>query len=121
MKCQLEHLGWMKCKWSGFKLYVSDDFDPMPNGYSYASIHIVLGWWVYHLRVWAIERQPDCRQWWHYPIQMPVNAEGQGPVPIAEATGILYEVWDKNLQSHDSFDNLPDAINDAMRRNRNVL
>lgn len=60
----------------------------------------------------------DVRQWWHYPIEMPLSADGQGPATVGvEAARITYEVWDQLLVSHASFDNLPDAINEAMRLN----
>ena len=66
----------------------------------------------------ALEEAADCRKWFHYPIEMPVTAEGQGPATVGvDAVEITYEVWDELLRSHASFDNLPDAINEAMRLN----
>lgn len=66
----------------------------------------------------ALEAAADCRKWFHYPIEMPVTAEGQGPATVGvDAAKITYEVWDELLRSHASFDNLPDAINEAMRLN----
>lgn len=121
MRLSFERLGWLKCRWSGFSFQNDGTFERVANGHYYSSCYFVCGWWVYQFRIWVILNLPNVRQWWHYPIQMPVNAEGQGPVSISEATDILYEVWDRSLQSHDSFDNLPDAINDAMRRNFHVL
>jgi len=60
----------------------------------------------------------DVRQWYHYPIEMPLSADGQGPATIGvDARRITYEVWDALLHTHASFDNLPDAINEAMRLN----
>jgi hypothetical protein len=62
--------------------------------------------------------EPDVRQWFHYPIEMPLSADGQGPATIgADAASITYEVWDVLLNTHASFDNLHDAINEAMRLN----
>jgi len=60
----------------------------------------------------------DVRKWFYYPIQMPVNKDGQGPAPIGiDAVKIEYEVWDVLYNTHASFDNLPDAINEAIRLN----
>lgn len=60
----------------------------------------------------------DVRQWWHYPIEFPIDADGNGPAKVGvDAVKITYEVWDVLLNTHASFDNLPDAINEAMRLN----
>lgn len=60
----------------------------------------------------------DVRQWYHYPIEMPVTANGEGPATVGiDAEKITYEVWDVLFNTHASFDNLPDAINEAMRLN----
>ena len=57
----------------------------------------------------------DCRQWSHYPIMMPVTAEGGGPAKIGkDAAAVRFEVWDHDYRSHSSHDNLPDAINAAI-------
>lgn len=62
--------------------------------------------------------EPDVRRWFYYPIEMPVTAEGMGPATVGDdADRITYEVWDVLLNSHSSHDNLPDAINEAMRLN----
>lgn len=59
----------------------------------------------------------NVRRWPFYPIEMPVTADGQGPATVgADAAKITYEVWDRLYNSHGSFDNLPDAINEAMRK-----
>ena len=61
----------------------------------------------------------DCRQWFYYPILMPINEEGQGPAVVGkDATKITFEVWDMALQTHSSHTNLPDAINEAIRLNK---
>jgi hypothetical protein len=67
----------------------------------------------------AVTPALDCRKWWHYPIEMPLTPEGQGPaIPGKDRIGsITYEVWDQNCKTWASFGNLPDAINDAMQRN----
>ena len=60
----------------------------------------------------------DVRKWFHYPIEMPLTADGQGPATVGnDAASISYEVWDQALSTHGSFENLPDAINEAMRLN----
>ena len=66
-----------------------------------------------------IELDPDVRKWFYYPIEMPLSADDQGPATIGkDAAKISYEVWDQMLVgTHASFDNLPDAINEAIRLN----
>ena len=60
----------------------------------------------------------DVRRWFHYPIEMPVTAEGEGPATVGrDAARVTYEVWDVLLNTHAAFNNLPDAINEAMRLN----
>lgn len=60
----------------------------------------------------------DVRQWWHYPIEFPINADGDGPAKVGvDAVEITYEVWDVLLNTHATYNNLPDAINEAMRLN----
>ena len=67
---------------------------------------------------WNTRHYADVRRWFHYPIEMPVNYEGQGPATVGkDAVSITYEVWDVLLNSHSSFTNLPDAINEAIRLN----
>ena len=64
------------------------------------------------------EQMPDVRRWDYYPIEMPLTADGKGPATVGvDAARIAYEVWDRDLSSHASYDNLPDAINEAMRLN----
>jgi hypothetical protein len=59
------------------------------------------------------------KDWWHYLIEMPVDANGAGPATVGvDAVKITYEVWDRAQEvCRASFDNLPDAIDEAMRRN----
>ena len=58
----------------------------------------------------------NVRQWPYYPIQMPVTDDGKGPATVGvDAARIEYEVWDWEFNTHASFDNLPDAINEAIR------
>ena len=52
---------------------------------------------------------------------MPLSADGQGPAKVGtDAASITYEVWDVLLNTHASFDNLPDAINEAMKLNSSI-
>ena len=60
----------------------------------------------------------DIRNWFYFPIEMPLTAAGKGPAKLGKnAVQMTYEVWDKLLNTHGSHDNLPDAINHAMRLN----
>ena len=60
----------------------------------------------------------DVRKWFYFPIEMPLTADGQGPATVGvDAATISYEVWDVLLNTHSSHNNLPDAINEAMRLN----
>lgn len=64
----------------------------------------------------------NTRTWWFFPLEMPVTKEGKGPATVGEdATSILYEVWDQNLNTYDTFQYLPDAINKAMELNKKLL
>jgi hypothetical protein len=66
----------------------------------------------------GVDVASDCRQWFHFPIEMPLSADDQGPATVGvDATRITYEVWDQALTTHASFDNLPDAINESIRLN----
>lgn len=59
----------------------------------------------------------NMRLWQYYPIEMPVNKDGDGPVEVREADNILYEVWDAYQNSHSTHRNLADAINAAIDLN----
>ena len=63
----------------------------------------------------------DARTWPYYPIEMPLNTEGQGPASIAEAHSITYEVWDHFCNSYGSHKYLPDAINQALQLTQALL
>jgi hypothetical protein len=68
------------------------------------------------------ELPTDTRLWPFYPIEMPLNKFQMGPATVGiDAATITYEVWDRDHTSHGSFDNLPDAINAAMRLSRAAL
>jgi hypothetical protein len=71
----------------------------------------------------ALKSLSDCRKWWYFPIEMPLTPDGQGPAILGKDPigSITYEVWDRLCCSWATFDNLPDAINDAMRRNAIML
>jgi hypothetical protein len=60
----------------------------------------------------------NVREWYFFPIEMPLSIDGQGPATVGvDAHQITYEVWDAELNTHGSFDNLPDAINKAIELN----
>ena len=62
----------------------------------------------------------NVRTWPYYPITMPLK-QGQGPASDEECDEITWEVWDHFCNSHSSHDNLPDAINEAMRLTKEFL
>jgi hypothetical protein len=63
----------------------------------------------------VIQRLKD---WRHYPIDLPVTADGKGPAIIGEdAAYMTYEVWDDACISHGLFTTMRAAINLAMRLN----
>jgi hypothetical protein len=55
-RIEIQSLGFLRIKWSGFHWYRAEDFEPLRDdidtGYSYAEGAIVLGWFVYQYRVW---------------------------------------------------------------------
>lgn len=60
----------------------------------------------------------DVRAWWYYPIEFPLTADGRGPATVGvDAVKVEYHVWDQLYNTHGEFDNLPDAVNEAMRLN----
>jgi hypothetical protein len=50
-----ESLGFIKCEWSGFHWYRANEFEDLAEGYSYAEGFLVLGFFVYHYRIWKVE------------------------------------------------------------------
>lgn len=62
----------------------------------------------------------DVRSWPFYPIVMPL-LDGQGPASDLECDEITWEVWDQFYNSYSSFEYLPDAINDALLRNKQLF
>lgn len=59
--------------------------------------------------------------WYYYPIIIPLDADGLGPATIGkDAVKISFEVWDQHCTSHAFFNNLPDAINEAIRLNKEM-
>lgn len=62
----------------------------------------------------------DVRTWPFYPIVMPLR-DGMGPATDAECDKITWEVWDRFCGTHGSYDYLPDAINEALRLNKELL
>lgn len=45
----------------------------------------------------------------YYPIVMPVDSMGNGPVEMSDASEILWEVWDDNCEVHGVYKSLPEA------------
>ncbi len=64
-----------------------------------------------------IDLPTDVKQWFYFPIEMPLAPSGMGPATIEEATSITYEVWDQYCDTHGSFEFLSDAINHAIKLN----
>ena len=63
----------------------------------------------------------DVRNWYHYPIIMPLNKEGEGPATVGvDAHSVVFEVWDGLHDTHGTFEYLEDAINKAMALNETV-
>lgn len=117
MRMSLERLGWTRTKWVGIGFGFWETFSKMAEGNHYTEFHCMMGWWVFRVRLWVHLSPPDINQWYYYPIEMPIDAEGNGPCKIDEAASITYEVWDRGHRTHSSHDNLPAAINAAMRLN----
>jgi hypothetical protein len=65
--------------------------------------------------------QNNSRDWYYFPIEMPVTKAGWGPATVGlDAYRITYCVWDKLFNEYGSFDNLYDAMNEAMRLNNEI-
>ena len=62
----------------------------------------------------------EVRTWPYYPITMKLK-NGQGPASDKECDKIEWEVWDRFCNSFGSFEYLPDAINDAMKRTKELF
>lgn len=59
----------------------------------------------------------DPREWFYFPIEMPLTENGNGPAKVGlDAAKITYEVWDQTCKSHGSFSCLPDAIKFALEK-----
>ena len=56
-------------------------------------------------------------QSFYYVMEMPLNENNQGPCPIKDAYKIVYEVWDRNYDTHFDSEFLVDAINECNRLN----
>ena len=59
----------------------------------------------------------NMRLWQYYPVEMPVNKDGDGPIEVREADEIHYEVWDRSENVYSSHKQLSDAINSAIDLN----
>lgn len=65
-----------------------------------------------------ISVDPNVRNWYYFPIEMPVDKDGCGPATLGvDAVRVTYEVWNALYETVARFDYLPDAINEAMRLN----
>jgi len=62
----------------------------------------------------------DVNTWPYYPIVIPLK-DGEGPVSDAECDTITWEVWDRYFMDYGSYTNLTDAINRAMKMNKDLL
>ena len=66
----------------------------------------------------TLERAGEPVADFYYPIEMPLNADGQGPATVGkDAASMTYEVWDQFCDSHGRFDRLSDAIRRARQLN----
>ena len=56
----------------------------------------------------------DSREWFYFPIIMPLDKNGRGPAAIEETAEITWQVWDQYCDCHGSHGALMDAINQAI-------
>ena len=60
----------------------------------------------------------DIKTWYYYPIPMPLDEQGKGPVDIKNAHTVTYEVWDQVFDSYGTYKHLPEAVQRAIDLNR---
>jgi hypothetical protein len=61
-------------------------------------------------------------QWPFYPVDVPLNQDGEGPVSIREAVKISYQVWDAvTFLEVATFDTPREALESAMKLTRVAL
>lgn len=58
------------------------------------------------------------QQWYYYPVPMPIDEEGNGPCYYRDMYKMMYEVWDRLHNTYGSFEYLPDAIDLAIKLNK---
>jgi len=59
----------------------------------------------------------NSRNWFYFPIIMPVDKNNCGPCNLEDISQIKFEVWDMLLSVYGSYDYLPDAIDKAIELN----
>ena len=56
----------------------------------------------------------DVRKWPYYPIIIPLNEYGEGPVDIREAVKVSWEVWNRVCTNYGTYEYQGDAISKAI-------
>lgn len=58
----------------------------------------------------------DMSEWAYYPIEMPIDKDGNAPATIGEeCIAMQYQVWDRAGIAYGTYYLLPDAVNKAMQ------
>lgn len=60
----------------------------------------------------------DKKVWYYYPIDIPLNHQGDGPVSYKECTSVSYEVWDQSANLISTHESLLEAAEEASRLNK---
>ena len=58
MELSFESLGWIRSRWSGFRIYFNKQMDDCGPGHWYSENAVVLGFWVYQFRIWVHANSP---------------------------------------------------------------
>jgi len=61
----------------------------------------------------------DVRKRWFFIIVIPITKDGKGPADLYAADKLTWEVWNREMVAQATFDNLPDAIAECEKRNKN--
>jgi hypothetical protein len=59
----------------------------------------------------------NSRNWYYYPIPMPVDINNCGPCNQEDCVIMKYEVWDRDMNTYASYDDIYSAINKAIELN----